>query len=523
MKRFLTALLSFIFLLSAASCSIKGEPSQATETTTTASLATSAVSRETTAATSETKPAPPDVTGRYLKKNTVPEMSDADAFCLEMISKDGKLGVLFKFVFDDFESCFNCFSVEPKADSNTVSAVYNDGTVHIKLTSDGKTADVVYQGNGEDGPFSGCYERQDPENEKYIPDFIAEPICDTNTPNGAMDRVLACAAREKLGLPPGAVLTEESLSEISELFICVDDPFSLNGIEYFTGLQNFAVKIACLKDISPLAKVSSLKEIRIIGSYIDSIPDLSNCKDLSTLIVTNSAIRDITPVTKIRSLTCLDLSDNLITSIAPIKDMDSIKELDLSFNPVSDWETISGNEKLIAALPQNFDYDAALSVIDKADGILKEILKEDMSELEKEIAIYKKIQDITVYDEKVHQMPEKPAGYYLLMEGFGVCEDYADAMAILMNRAGMECFVIDSNVDPDTGMPHAWNIVKIDGEYYEADCTWDDGQDPVDWQYFNISRARMDTVVNHHLDRCTYPVATHSMMQVEYLMLLGQL
>lgn len=58
-----------------------------------------------------------------------------------------------------------------------------------------------------------------------------------------------------------------------------------------------------------------------------------------------------------------------------------------------------------------------------------------------------------------------------------VCAGYARAMQYLLQKCGIECAEVVGDVrkdENDEGGPHAWNIVKIDGEYYYVDTTWDD-------------------------------------------------
>lgn len=62
-----------------------------------------------------------------------------------------------------------------------------------------------------------------------------------------------------------------------------------------------------------------------------------------------------------------------------------------------------------------------------------------------------------------------PSMYNLLTEGKGQCIAYALAYARLLALVG-----IDSEVVSSSKMNHAWLKVKIDGEYYNVDPTWDD-------------------------------------------------
>ena len=52
-----------------------------------------------------------------------------------------------------------------------------------------------------------------------------------------------------------------------------------------------------------------------------------------------------------------------------------------------------------------------------------------------------------------------------------VCKGYARAYQYLLAKAGIESTIVDGSAD---GMPHAWNLVKLDGDYYHFDVTWGD-------------------------------------------------
>ena len=63
--------------------------------------------------------------------------------------------------------------------------------------------------------------------------------------------------------------------------------------------------------------------------------------------------------------------------------------------------------------------------------------------------------------------------YEALRDGVGVCQAYALLTQRLMITAGIDCRYISGNVTTSS-MGHAWNIVKLDGQYYHVDTTWDD-------------------------------------------------
>lgn len=52
------------------------------------------------------------------------------------------------------------------------------------------------------------------------------------------------------------------------------------------------------------------------------------------------------------------------------------------------------------------------------------------------------------------------------------CAGYAKAVQYLCDKAGIDCMVITG--ENDKGESHAWNIIDVDGAWYNFDTTWDD-------------------------------------------------
>lgn len=65
-----------------------------------------------------------------------------------------------------------------------------------------------------------------------------------------------------------------------------------------------------------------------------------------------------------------------------------------------------------------------------------------------------------------------------LTRGSGTCQAYERAYSQLLSAAGIE------NAETrDTYDGHTWNAMKLDGEWYQVDCTWDDSND--NWYNFD--------------------------------------
>ncbi len=71
----------------------------------------------------------------------------------------------------------------------------------------------------------------------------------------------------------------------------------------------------------------------------------------------------------------------------------------------------------------------------------------------------------------------------VLVKGRGVCESYARAFEYVCQKMGLDNLIVVG----DAGEPHMWNMIKIDGEWYHIDLTWDDGDgNDIYYDYFNV-------------------------------------
>jgi len=86
------------------------------------------------------------------------------------------------------------------------------------------------------------------------------------------------------------------------------------------------------------------------------------------------------------------------------------------------------------------------------------------------------------------------SAYGALVNGKAACEGYSKAAKLLLDMAGIENAVLSGISRDEKGVrgAHMWNAVKINGDYYYLDCTWDDpvdedGKDVKIYSYFNLS------------------------------------
>lgn len=105
--------------------------------------------------------------------------------------------------------------------------------------------------------------------------------------------------------------------------------------------------------------------------------------------------------------------------------------------------------------------------------------------------------------------------YGALVEEEAVCEGIARAFQHLCRSVGIETlFVHGSSYNPTTGESenHAWNIVKIDGEYYHVDPTWDNTGEPkegrIHYAWFNLPTSWVEQDHTIKQEGYSYPACT---------------
>ena len=98
------------------------------------------------------------------------------------------------------------------------------------------------------------------------------------------------------------------------------------------------------------------------------------------------------------------------------------------------------------------------------------------------------------YDEEAAESEEVQGNendaYGVFVDGKAVCEGYSKAFQILCNKADIDCIQLMGIVDSDN---HVWNCVKIGGDWYQIDVTWDDVDDFIydSHEYFNLTDSLM--------------------------------
>ena len=144
------------------------------------------------------------------------------------------------------------------------------------------------------------------------------------------------------------------------------------------------------------------------------------------------------------------------------------------------------------------------------DNVIQDKITNNMPSKEKIKIIHDYIIDNTQYDKLKYDNKEdntykSNTAYGVLIEGYGTCNGYADAMAIFLNKIN----IINYKISNDE---HIWNLVYLDGNWYHLDLTWDDPISEINVNrdtYFLISTDTLEKIHDdtHSFDKKIYSEA----------------
>ena len=133
----------------------------------------------------------------------------------------------------------------------------------------------------------------------------------------------------------------------------------------------------------------------------------------------------------------------------------------------------------VTYLRVNFNISVSDDKYPSVDSIVRSAVAEcnsktDGSEYAKALWLHDWLLDQLEYDKTLKWSSAESA----LTRELGTCQSYESAYAKLLTAAGIENGETRDNYDG-----HTWNAMKLDGQWYQTDCTWDDSSD--NWYSFD--------------------------------------
>lgn len=134
--------------------------------------------------------------------------------------------------------------------------------------------------------------------------------------------------------------------------------------------------------------------------------------------------------------------------------------------------TYGGDYTLGITVNKAYSEEEMAEINKVVDNVITNMITNSTPTREKIKIVHDYIIDNTQYDKLKYENKEdntykSNTAYGVLIEGYGTCNGYADAMSIFLNKMN----IINYKISNDE---HIWNLVYIDGNWYHLDLTWDD-------------------------------------------------
>lgn len=138
---------------------------------------------------------------------------------------------------------------------------------------------------------------------------------------------------------------------------------------------------------------------------------------------------------------------------------------------------LSNFGKVIVEVEKQYTEEQITTLNNKVNEIYGSLVKEEMNSIDKIRVIHDYLIQNSTYDqEKADNIVDgkiiKENAYSsetavgVLMQGYGICSGFSDAMEIFLLKMSIPTYKI-------TSPTHIWNLVYLDGKWYHLDLTWD--------------------------------------------------
>lgn len=181
-----------------------------------------------------------------------------------------------------------------------------------------------------------------------------------------------------------------------------------------------------------------------------------------------------------------------------VNDKSKLSNINNFIHPFNSYEMLNvsfnGFGKINIKVNKLYSQEEIDILNEKVNEIYNKLITDDMSDYQKIRAIHDYIIDNTKYDvvkakdldENTHNSKySSDTAYGTLIEGYGICSGYTDAMALFLNKMNIPNYKISSE-------NHVWNYIYINGSWLHLDLTWDDpvintGEERINHDYFLIT------------------------------------
>ena len=265
-----------------------------------------------------------------------------------------------------------------------------------------------------------------------------------------------------------------------------------------TGITDISLYFTSEIGTGAFSECNSLQTVELTNAKVSSRAFL-NCSELTDITFHGETILDDLSVFDCDNLVNVNFSDSQITSYNAFRDCPKL----YSLNSENVFNTVTGDfeseyKDFIFTHFKGSDNVGFINdyVKSQVQNIVKENINESMTDIEKVLVLHDWVCKNTKYTEGGIGDRENHNDASVFMNEYTVCEGYARACNLLYHEAGIESYYVHSS-------GHAWNVVKINGDYFHVDATWDDG-DIISHKWFMRSDAELVKSGGSHAEWTLY-------------------
>lgn len=175
------------------------------------------------------------------------------------------------------------------------------------------------------------------------------------------------------------------------------------------------------------------------------------------------------------------------------KDEETLSIINNFVHPYNSFKTISfaynENGKFSMSIEHIYSNEEITKINYIVEDLIKNLIKETLPTEEKIKIIHDFINNNTEYDvlktKNINDETYKSnTAYGVLLQGYGICSGYSDAMSIFLNKLGIKNYRISNDT-------HIWNLIYLNGTWVHLDVTWDDSINI--WEESNNTYFLIDT------------------------------
>lgn len=240
-----------------------------------------------------------------------------------------------------------------------------------------------------------------------------------------------------------------------------------------------------------------------------AIEKQQNFVDVEKYNLTESNVQDVYHKVVADNPQYFWLSKFMEYSYYTLKDETTITHLILAYTDGEITDEFDKNNKFVNTADREKIKSQKIAFDNKATAFLNTISK-NISIIEKERLIHDFVLKAIKYADKDKDKKLTRKNYMRIYDLYGalvggsaVCEGYAKLFQYLCCQVGINTTAVYGWSE---GESHAWNIVKLEKDWYHVDTTWDDGSTdnlPL-YSYFNLTEKELSK--DHVIDKEIFPV-----------------